>query len=116
MLVIFIVLLFAHWLADFVYQSDWMAKNKSKRIDALLLHVWVYMSIIALFALPILGLVNGIIFILVNGAAHFCIDFVTSRISSKFFADQDYHNGFVIVGLDQWIHQAIMGVSILYLA
>jgi len=111
----FVWLLGVHWLADFVLQTHWQATNKSKRLDALALHVFTYTAALALgsvllfprwpsFAWPI--------FVAVNGAAHFVTDFFTSRWSSKLYAKQDYHNFFVVIGLDQLIHHATLAATL----
>lgn len=39
--IIFLILAI-HFVADFILQSDWMAQNKSKNIDALTFHVLTY--------------------------------------------------------------------------
>ena len=94
---IVIWLLFSHWVADFVFQSDWMAQNKSKSWKALLIHCGCYGGIIASMTLsPIFGLLNALI--------HIPVDYITSRINSKLWADKKVHWFFVSVGFDQLIH------------
>ena len=94
---IIIWLLFVHWVADFIMQSDWMAQNKSKRWDALLIHCFTYGLTVASMTLnPMFGLINGLI--------HIPVDYITSRINSKLWADKKVHWFFVSVGFDQFIH------------
>ncbi len=73
----FVALLAVHWLADFVCQSRWMATNKSKRSDALALHVGVY-SAILLMASGVLfanfGIWRVFEFTALNGLLHFGTD------------------------------------------
>lgn len=90
-----IALLGVHFIADFVLQSDWMATNKSRRWDALALHVAVYAACFAWM---------GWRFVAVTFAAHFVTDAVTSRITSRLWVAGSRHWFFVVVGLDQWLH------------
>lgn len=103
------VLLVAHFVADFVCQSDWMAIHKSKRWDALALHVAVYAAVLFVFvhagayvegnnvfevivswpiywiphAWRLLEPVDLWVFVGVNAAAHFVQDAITSRITAR---------------------------------
>jgi hypothetical protein len=113
MLLTFLILLAVHWVADFVCQTHWQAQNKSKRNDALALHVLTYTAILALAAAAMLGPENGrwVAFAGLNGALHFATDWCTSRWSSRLYAKQDWHNFFVVIGLDQLIHQGTLAVT-----
>lgn len=100
-----VVLMFFHWVADFVCQSDWMAKNKSHDNKALALHVGTYslvMLILCLIAFHFSWLV--LLFVAVNGVLHFITDYVTSRCTSYLWKKGDVHNFFVMIGFDQFIH------------
>ena len=91
LLTLMLALLLAHFLGDFVLQSNWMAINKSHRWDALQLHVSVYTLTLALIvaaALPLSAYSHTTLklfgwFVLVNAVAHFVTDAVTSRITSR---------------------------------
>lgn len=67
-------MLIAHFLGDFILQSDWMALNKSKDNGALSLHCVVY----SMCFIP-----WGLKFYVVTYLFHFMTDFVTSRITSR---------------------------------
>jgi hypothetical protein len=115
-------LLTVHFVADFVLQSDWMAQNKSKRNDALALHVTIYTATFLLLGgLPLLRILDhpgGPVFglwLLFNGAAHFATDYVTSRISSRLWAAKQVHNFFVCIGADQLIHALTLGLTMAWL-
>lgn len=65
-----------HFVADWPLQSGWMALNKSKHWDPLVLHVLVYTSIFYFAG-------YSWAFLLTTFAAHWMTDFVTSRITSR---------------------------------
>jgi hypothetical protein len=104
-----LIILFAlHWVADFFLQSDWMAVNKSKSNKALGAHIGVYTAVMLIATLnPVFAIVNGLI--------HGAIDYVTSRISSKFHKAGDIHNFFVVIGFDQFLHIVTLLVTYYFL-
>jgi hypothetical protein len=108
----YLALLVSHWIADFVLQTDWQATNKSKNNIALSHHVLVYTACLAavsaLFSGP--GLL-WLLFVVGNGLLHFGTDYCTSRVSSRFYAKQEWHKFFVVVGFDQVIHQLSLAVT-----
>lgn len=109
---IIVWLMFAHWVSDFVLQKHKWAVNKSKSVVALTKHVLTY-TIGMILATSIVG--NPVIG-LVIGLLHWPVDFVTSKITSRLYADEQYHNFFVVVGFDQWIHLTtivVLGWSLL---
>ena len=98
-----------------------MAKNKSKSNIALSVHIATYtasMMIVVCFPIIIFTYFNPIytsdaflsnivslfIWALINGVFHFMTDFYTSKWSSRLYQANDFHNFFVVVGLDQMIH------------
>lgn len=116
-------LVIIHWIADFVLQTHWQASNKSKNWWALSAHVATYTGTLlvlagtVMFGIPGLALLTipaFITWVLLNGALHFATDAVTSRITSKLFG-KDWHNFFVVVGLDQVIHYVtLFGTLLLF--
>lgn len=112
-----IYLLFVHWVADFIFQDEKWALNKSKYCDALIMHTSIYSIVLTLAFLPILG-VNAIYFGIINYSAHTFVDFVTSKIVAGRFANK-YLGGpipnfgaFTVIGFDQWIHYVILFISL----
>lgn len=100
-----------HFVFDFIFQSHWMATNKSKSNKALLAHVSVYaigLTIIAMNCLPPIYIFPWVIF---NAVAHFVTDYFTSRASSKQFGN-NWHDFFCVVGVDQVIHYLTLFGSI----
>ena len=111
-----------HWVADFVLQTDWQAKNKSKDNFALLFHVTTYT--ICIFVCGIFFLTNELtlqnikiweVWAFLNGVVHFGVDYVTSRINTYLWNKGRVHDFFVMVGFDQVIHYACLFGSLLYL-
>jgi len=110
-----ICLLAVHWLGDFVLQSHWMSVNKSKRIDALAIHVATYTTTLLigsglLFGVDNIGLLA--LFVGVNGSLHLATDFVTSKITSRLWDQQREHLFFVMLGFDQLVHQVTLVATV----
>lgn len=108
-------IIFIHWVADFVLQTDEQAKGKSKNWWDLLSHTVVY-SVTVMFAIEILLLIkynNSIevffatfLFGFITFICHTITDYFTSRLNSRLWAKGDVHNFFVSVGFDQVLHYA----------
>lgn len=108
----FVALLVVHWIADFVLQSHWMASNKSKSMEALWTHVAFYTGALLVGSALIFGLRWGLgVFAVVNGALHFSTDYYTSRLSSRLWAQQRWHDFFVVIGFDQLLHQITLAAT-----
>ena len=108
----FVALLATHWVGDFVLQTNFQASNKNKRLDALSLHVATYSATLFAVAVILFGLMPAITFAVVNAALHFVTDYITSRVSSKLWAEQNLHHFFVLIGFDQLIHQATLASTL----
>ena len=117
-------LLLAHYISDFVLQTDYMARGKSKSMKPLSIHIAVYSF--SLMVLTWFLFSNGlamILFVLINGLSHLVIDYFTSRQSSKLFAqgkagsDKIPNFGaFSVIGFDQLLHTVILIVSFAFLS
>ena len=97
-----LVILFLHFLGDFILQSDWMAKNKSRSFKALFFHICWYSLPFAVVSLP---------YALINAVLHGIVDAITSRLTSYYYKKGDNHNFFVVIGLDQFIHYACLLIT-----
>lgn len=93
-----------HWFADFVLQTDWQAKNKSKNNAALIAHVSSYTIVLLVYGLIFLPVEFAYPWAFINGGLHFGVDYVTSRINTYLWNKGQVHNFFVMVGFDQLIH------------
>ena len=92
-------IIWTHFVADFLMQSDEMAINKSKSNKWLGIHSFVY-------ALPFLWL--GWKFAVITSILHFALDWATSRGTSKLWAANQRHWFFSLIGFDQAIHLTIL--------
>ncbi len=102
-IIIIILIAFLHWLLDFVCQTDWMAKNKSKNNNALVAHTLTYTLGWLPFSIILFG-GNGWIFLLVTYICHTFTDYFTSRLNTYLWNKGDVHNFFVSIGFDQFLH------------
>lgn len=110
-------LLFLHGLADFWCQNRWMADNKSKSMEALTLHVFVY-SLVLWFGVLCTGQygLNDVCrFAVVTFAGHWLTDAVTSRLTKKALAAKNMHVFFGVIGTDQFVHTASLLLTAHYL-
>ena len=111
----FTLLLFAHWIGDFVFQTTWMAIGKSSRLDALIVHVLVYSIVLAGAAVLLFGPTKlAATFVACNAALHLITDFFTSKVSSSLYAKQNMRGFFVVLGLDQLLHHLALAATLIW--
>lgn len=120
-LTVILSIIFIHWVADFIFQAEEWATNKSKSNTALFKHVLTYSTIWVLPACVILGNLrpsettewyvhSTLLFFTLTFLCHFITDYITSRIVSKRFADKYYGSpipnfgAFSVIGFDQVLH------------
>lgn len=100
-----LLILLTHFVADFIFQTDKQAINKSSSNYWLTVHVATYGIGLAIFAQLWIGTtLPALYWILSNVALHWCTDFVTSRINSYLWRKEMRHWFFVGIGADQMIH------------
>jgi len=103
-----ILILLVHCVADFWFQTPWMAANKSKDPLALLAHVATYMFFLTVFAVWHWS-VAWLWWALVNGALHMFTDSITSRITShNWNGGKPTKTFWNTIGVDQFIHAATL--------
>lgn len=112
-LLIVLVILFWHWIADFILQTDWEAQNKSKEWKPLLSHtikyslVWFF-PMFFIFALNLISEIDVIIktfsFMGITFICHTITDYFTSRLNTKLWNNKEVHYFFVSIGFDQFLH------------
>jgi len=114
-----------HYIADFIFQAEEWAENKSKHNWALIMHTLTY-TLVWMIPASFLFRFNCnesifggcvwsgkmFVFLGVTFVLHTITDYITSRIVSKRFADKYYGSpipnlgAFSIIGLDQVLHYA----------
>jgi hypothetical protein len=96
-----LLLVWTHFIGDFVFQTDEVVRAKGRSNWALVSHTFTY---IATFSL--LGWVIPITtdWIILNMALHGVTDYVTSRAKTRLWREDETHLFFVVVGFDQAIH------------
>lgn len=110
MINIWIVLgiIFIHWFADFVLQTDKQARGKSKNWSDLLSHTGTYSLVwfLIINTLIVLKVLNPLFYFFapITFVAHTITDYFTSRLNSKLWSEGKVHNFFVSVGFDQVLH------------
>ena len=103
-----LIILFIHWVADFLLQTKQMATMKSKDTNWLLIHVAVY-SFTWFFIGAFFDPLKSALFFVITFMCHFITDYFTSRWTSKLYRDSKFYgfpSFFSVIGLDQWIHYA----------
>jgi hypothetical protein len=100
-------LLLVHWLADYVFQSDWMAANKSRLAKALWAHTIEYTVIVGVWVWVFAGSATQAgCFALVTLLIHTAQDYASSRVVAELttMGDRYKHARFNAMGLDQLLH------------
>lgn len=107
-----VTILFGHWAADFLLQTETMALNKSHSLKWLAIHVLVYTAALGLFALLLLQWEDALMFAGMNGMLHGVTDFFTSKLTAAYKDNRRIF--FLIIGLDQFIHSATLLITLGY--
>ena len=90
-----ILIMWVHFVSDFVLQTDYIALNKSKYTECLLTHCVIYSTPFLIF---------GLEYAFINGILHFIVDYLSSSLTTYFWAKEQRHWFFVTIGCDQAIH------------
>ena len=95
---------FFHTMADFVFQTRWMAENKSSSLKALLIHILEYTGVMFVGLIILIGFRNAFLYAILNGLLHFITDFFTSKINSYAYKNNKMKLFWSMIGFDQFIH------------
>lgn len=102
-----IILLWIHFVADFMLQNDKMALNKSNSIKWLGFHSIIY-GITFSVLIPYIFNFYGFVLLFGNTILHFIVDFITSKITTYLWKKEERHWFFVVIGIDQTIHMTTL--------
>lgn len=101
-----ILIIWLHFIADFICQPRYIADNKNKYLHILAVHATIY-SIFFIFWGPYVYLL-----ILLS---HFFIDFVSSKFTHYFMTKKQFYWFFTTIGIDQAVHLTSILLFIKYL-
>jgi hypothetical protein len=108
-----VLILLFHFIADFLFQSDDMAMNKSWGYGWLTMHTGVYTAVLmSLMMMLFKNIEFAVFFATINGAGHWIIDAVTSRINTKLWKEEKRHWFFTMIGFDQFLHTALLLITL----
>jgi hypothetical protein len=121
---VFFVLLFGHFLGDYVFQTRWQSLHKRDSLEALFRHVFTYAATItAAFvvgvttmqvAVPFL-LYSAAVFFVVMFLAHGLVDFIATRVYSRLWERSQFKAFFSVVGFEQMLHQYLLLAATIWL-
>ncbi len=104
-----LIILFVHWVGDFVIQTDQQAKDKSSKMSALLSHTFTYSIMFFWVAVPLALYYTEpkwLLFMPITFIAHTITDYYTSRVNKQLYEAGKSHEFFVSIGFDQLLHFA----------
>lgn len=116
---LFILLVAAHYVGDFLLQSHSMAINKCRDNAILAKHAGVYAATMtAAMAFYYLtdptATMSIVAFGIITFALHFGQDYVTSRMNAEYWAAEDYHRVMVTgVAMSQHLDNFIWGPEVI---
>lgn len=116
-----LLILLVHYIADFIFQDDYWAKNKNKDNICLIKHTSVYSLVTFMLLLPVVLIYHPdsnisiiifktMIFSVISFVFHTVTDYYTSRIVGIKFENKQYGTKipsvgvFSVIGLDQLLH------------
>jgi len=94
---VLVSILIIHYISDYIFQTRWIAENKSKSWMTCLFHAYLY-------SIPFLLLPTDSVMFCRLCMLHFFTDLVTSRLSANYYKADNLKMFWIIIGLDQLLH------------
>jgi hypothetical protein len=101
-----IVLLLAHWVGDYLLQTNEMATQKATSLKWLTIHVAVYCIPILVAGILLFSMQQALTYLAINASLHWLTDLVTSRLATRYRANPRVFH--LVVGFDQFFHSACL--------
>ena len=99
---IILYVLVCHWIADFLFQNQWMYEEKRRDPNALMMHVCTYTLIVTTMLFWLIPSFTALtVFVLVVLVGHYVIDSISVIIVHKLEILGRFHTIYAIIGLDQ---------------
>jgi len=99
----YILLIWIHFISDFLLQNNYMAEGKSDSVYILLLHSFVYSILFSYFEIE---------YAIINGCLHFLVDGYTSMLTKHFYMIRNRRMFFITIGADQVIHLTFLFLTL----
>lgn len=107
-----LLLLGFHFVADFIFQDETWATNKSKKVAPLINHTFVYTLIFTTLVAIFIGLSSKqiLVFYSITWVFHTLTDWITSKMVANKFEHKEYGSSipnlgaFTYIGFDQVLH------------
>jgi len=95
MTITLLIIVWFHFVADFIFQTDKIAKGKSTSNIVLATHVSIYSLLFFLLSWK---------YAVVNAILHFITDYITSRLTTYYWSKNNRRAFFITIGADQAVH------------
>lgn len=93
-----------HYVADFLLQSREMGEGKSSSLYWLSLHVMTYSTVFGVLGFMFFTPIQALSFFCITFVAHFCTDFVSSKLSAYCHRTNRMGAFWNVIGADQLLH------------
>lgn len=110
-----IILLFEHFVSDFLFQDRKTAENKSSKFSYMFFHCIIYTSAMTTFFIPFINLRElypVFLIFLTLFISHIIVDSISSRLTTIFYKYKTWYLFFATIGFDQFLHTSVIIILI----